>query len=77
MAKSWHAGRLETLSLEEYTATAGEMIRHTPTDILYHRISASARKPTLLAPQWCENRWVGMNSLYQYLLVNGGQGSAL
>ncbi|EUD07721.1 TPA: TIGR01212 family radical SAM protein [Providencia alcalifaciens] len=77
MAKSWHAGRLETLSLEEYTATAGEMIRHTPTDILYHRISASARKPTLLAPQWCENRWVGMNSLYQYLLINGGQGSAL
>ncbi|HGN0868080.1 TPA: TIGR01212 family radical SAM protein [Providencia alcalifaciens] len=77
MAKSWRAGRLETLSLEEYTATAGEMIRHTPMDILYHRISASARKPTLLAPQWCENRWVGMNSLYQYLLANGGQGSAL
>ena len=77
MAKSWRAGRLATLSLDEYTQTAGEMVRHTPTDIVYHRISASARKPTLLAPNWCENHWVGMNNLYQYFLKWGGQGSAL
>ncbi|EKT57486.1 TIGR01212 family radical SAM protein [Providencia sneebia] len=77
MAKSLRAGRLQTLTLDEYTRIAGEMIRHTPPEIIYHRISASARKPTLLAPSWCENHWLGMNSLYQYLLENGGQGSAL
>lgn len=77
MAKSWRAGRLSTLSLEEYTDIAGEMVRHTPKEIVYHRISASARKPTLLAPEWCENHWVGMNNLYQYFLQHGGQGSAL
>lgn len=77
MAKSWRAGRLQTLTLEEYTYIAGEIIRHTPKEIIYHRICASARKPTLLAPSWCENHWLGMNSLYQYLLENGGQASAL
>ncbi|EOG6955027.1 TIGR01212 family radical SAM protein [Yersinia ruckeri] len=77
MAKAWRAGRLPELALEDYVVTAGEMIRHTPTDIVYHRISASARRPTLLAPLWCENRWTGMVELNKYMLVHGGQASAL
>ena len=77
MAKAWRAGRLSELALDEYVLTAGEMIRHTPADIVYHRISASARRPTLLAPLWCANRWTGMNELNNYMLVHGGQASAL
>ncbi|MBW7981615.1 TIGR01212 family radical SAM protein [Enterobacillus tribolii] len=77
MAKAWQAGRLAELPLEAYVATAGEMIRHTPADVIYHRISASARRPTLLAPLWCENRWTGMVALNRYMLEHGGQASAL
>ena len=53
------------------------MIRHTPPEIVYHRISASARRPTLLAPLWCENRWTGMVEIDRYLHEHGVQGSAL
>ncbi|MGM3189101.1 TIGR01212 family radical SAM protein [Musicola paradisiaca] len=77
MAKAWRAGRLTALSLDEYVGIAGEMIRHTPPSIVYHRISASARRPTLLAPVWCENRWTGMVAIHDYLLLHGVQGSAL
>lgn len=77
MAKSWQAGRLQGIELEEYATTAGEMIRHTPIDIVYHRISANARRPTLLAPLWCENRWTGMGAIDKYLTEHGTQGSAL
>jgi radical SAM protein (TIGR01212 family) len=77
MAKAWQAGRLDGISLEDYTRTAGEMIRHTPPEVVYHRISASARRPTLLAPLWCENRWTGMVELDRYLNACGAQGSAL
>ena len=77
MAKAWRAGRLLSLELTEYFEKAGEMIRHTPKNIIYHRICANARKPTLLAPDWCANRWLGMNALYQYLSRYGGQGSAV
>lgn len=77
MAKAWRAGRLEAIGLETYTRIAGEMIRHTPPEVLFHRICASARPPTLLAPLWCANHWNGMNSLYNYLSAHGGQGSAL
>ena len=77
MAKAWEAGRLNGIGLEEYTVIAGEMIRHTPPEVIFHRVSASARRPTLLAPLWCENRWTGMVELDRYLKEQGGQGSAL
>lgn len=77
MAKAWRAGRLVPLTQQQYLFTASEIIRHTPPEIIYHRISASARKPTLLAPQWCENHWLAMNGIYQELLKNGVQGSAI
>lgn len=77
MARAWQAGRIAELPLDEYAASAGEMIRHTPGAVVYHRISASARRPTLLAPLWCENRWNGMQAVGHYLQQYGGQGSAL
>ncbi|ELY2766536.1 TIGR01212 family radical SAM protein [Cronobacter malonaticus] len=77
MAKAWRAGRLNGIALDDYAVTAGEMIRHTPPEIIYHRISASARRPTLLAPLWCENRWTGMVEIDRYLNQYGAQGSAL
>ncbi|UXA36184.1 TIGR01212 family radical SAM protein [Proteus terrae] len=77
IAKAWKAGRINALTQEQYVYTAGEMIRHTPPEIIYHRVCASARKPTLLAPDWCENHWLGMNALYQDLLKKGVQGSGI
>ncbi|RPH20815.1 TIGR01212 family radical SAM protein [Buttiauxella warmboldiae] len=77
MAKSWQAGRLQEIELAQYATIAGEMIRHTPLDVVYHRISANARQPTLLAPLWCENRWAGMGAINNYLIEHGTQGSAL
>lgn len=77
MAKAWRAGRLDVLSLEQYVNIAGDIIRQTPANILYHRISANARKPTLLAPDWCENHWQSMNAVDNNLRQFGAQGSAI
>lgn len=77
MAKAWRAHRLSTLALDEYVAIAGNLIRHTPKEVLYHRISANARKPVLLAPDWCVNHWQSMNAIDHDLRCHGVQGSAL
>lgn len=77
MAKAWRAGRQSVLTLDEYVNIAGDLIRHTPKDILYHRISANARKPMLLAPDWCTNHWESMNAVDNNLRQFGCQGSAL
>ncbi|CCN45414.1 putative Radical SAM enzyme [Vibrio nigripulchritudo MADA3029] len=77
MAKSWKAGRLYAPKMEEYVDIASEMIRRTPPEVVYHRVSASARKPTLLAPEWCEQRWLAMTEIGRLLDKLGVQGSLI
>lgn len=77
MAKSWRAGRLQPLTLSEYVAIAGDLIRRTPKNVIFHRVSANARKPMLLAPDWCSNHWESMNAIDSNLRQFGSQGTAL
>ncbi|MCW8332227.1 TIGR01212 family radical SAM protein [Vibrio sp. SCSIO 43135] len=77
MAKAWKAGRLEAPTLDGYVSIASELIRRTPADIVYHRVSSAARRPTLLAPLWCENRWLAMTEIGRALDRDGAQGSLI
>jgi len=77
MAKSWKAGKIAELNLEHYVSNACQLIRLTPPEVVFHRVSAFARPPTLLAPQWCANRWTALSAINDNLIENGGQGSAL
>jgi len=62
-------------SLAEYAATAAELIRRTPAEVVFHRISATAREPTLIAPAWCYTSWPATNAICADLAANGGQSS--
>jgi len=77
MEKAWKAGRLTTLPLEDYSQAAVELIRHTPKEVVFHRVSATAKKNELLAPLWCEQSWPVQNRMGKLMLTLGGQGSAL
>ena len=77
MERSWQAQRLQTLSLEQYSQSAVQLIQQTPLDIVYHRTSATAKLTELLAPLWCEKRWPVQNRMCQIMQEFGGQGSAL
>ncbi len=75
MAKAWQVGRLDAPDMDDYVEVAAEIIRRTPADIIYHRVSAAARRPTLLSPLWCENRWLAMTEIGRVLDKLGPQGS--
>lgn len=77
MAKAWRAGKIEELVLDDYINIATDLIRHTPPSIVFHRVTATARRPTLLAPLWGEQRWLAMTSIGSQLDERGAQGSAL
>ncbi|MEN8616222.1 TIGR01212 family radical SAM protein [Shewanella baltica] len=77
MAKAWRSGRLPLLSLEDYARSVGEMIRHTPAEVIFHRVTAYAKKPMLLAPDWCAYRWDGLVAIVDNLQLYGGQGHVL
>lgn len=77
MAKAWKAGKLAAPELDEYVSIASELIRMTPPEVIYHRVSSAARRPTLLAPLWCENRWLAMTEIGRSLHQLGAQGSLI
>jgi radical SAM protein (TIGR01212 family) len=77
MAKQWRYNAMPLLTLEEYAAEAAKLIRHTPKNIIFHRVTAYAKKPILLAPDWCAFRWDGLVAIVNELREFGGQGSAL
>jgi len=77
MAKAWRNDRIELLTVEQYAYSVGEMIRNTPKDIIFHRVTAYAKKPILLAPDWCAFRWNGLVAIVNDLKAKGGQGSYL
>lgn len=75
MAKAYQAGKITALTKEEYVQAAVMMIQRTPAEVVFHRVSATARKPTLIAPLWCEDRWQGIIGVAQGLAANGAQGT--
>ncbi|MGL5407564.1 MAG: TIGR01212 family radical SAM protein [Shewanella sp.] len=77
MAKAWRSGRLPLLTIEDYATSVGELIRHTPKEVIFHRVTAYAKKPMLLAPDWCGYRWNGLVAIVDNLAQLGGQGEAL
>lgn len=77
MARAWQAGRLPVLTLDDYVAIAGPLIQQTPRSVVFHRVCATARPPTLLAPQWCAKRWPPLTALARYLDQYGEQGSLI
>jgi len=68
---------MKLLTVEEYAYSVGEMIRNTPKDIIFHRVTAYAKKPMLLAPDWCAFRWNGLVAIVNDLKAKGEQGSYL
>ena len=75
MAKAYKAGKMPLLSLDYYAYSVGEIIRATPANIIFHRVTAYAKKPILLAPDWCAYRWNGLVAIVDNLKLHGGQGS--
>lgn len=63
LANEWRRGEYTPLSLDEYVETAVEMIRHTPSHVCFHRLTATAEARLLLAPHWCQYKWRVLNRI--------------
>jgi uncharacterized protein len=77
MAAQHQRGEVHPPELDDYATLAADLIRRTPPEVIFHRVSATAQAPTLIAPQWCAPRWMGMQAIADRLEREGPQGSAL
>lgn len=53
LAKIYRRGEFRPLELEEYVRYAADMLELIPENVVVHRLTAEAKKPALLAPDYC------------------------
>jgi radical SAM protein (TIGR01212 family) len=77
LAQTWRRGGYRPLAMNEYIGIAADLIEHTPADIVYHRVTGTATRDILLAPDWCSKKWAVLNGIEQELVRRGSRQAAL
>jgi radical SAM protein (TIGR01212 family) len=67
LANEWRRGEYQPLALDEYVELAADLIRQTPPDVTFHRVTATAAPEILLAPAWCGKKWLVLNKIAEQL----------
>jgi len=73
LANEWRRGEYQPLTLDRYVEIAVSLIEHTPSDIIFHRLTATASENILLAPSWCSKKWLPLNLIAQKLEAHNVQ----
>lgn len=78
LAFDWRQGRYTPLAAEDYMEQCVDLIRHTPPEVVFHRVTGTAPADLLLAPAWCAQKWPVLNGIATRLAARDEcQGSAL
>ncbi|MDQ7011933.1 MAG: TIGR01212 family radical SAM protein [Mariprofundaceae bacterium] len=64
LAHQWRRQSLPLLSQTEYVALVCDMLEQMPADWVVHRLTGTASRDMLLAPDWCEKKWSVINAIY-------------
>ncbi len=73
LAYEWRQGQYLPWTQEQYIDCAVEMIRQTPAEVVFHRITGTASRDILLAPSWCEHKWPIINGITQRMAALGAR----
>ena len=71
LANEWRRGEYQPLSLKEYINTVADLVELTPKEIIFHRLTGTAQKNILLAPEWCSQKWNVLNGITAELKHRG------
>ena len=78
LANEWRQGEYTPWTLPQYIDTVADLVELTPPEVVYHRLTGTASKNILLAPEWCNWKWRVLNGIEAELRRRGSwQGSAL
>lgn len=73
LAKQWQRGDYQPLMLDDYIEIAADLIERTPTEVRYHRVTGTAQREVLLAPDWCSKKWIVLNGIENALRRRGSR----
>ncbi|BBB26594.1 conserved hypothetical protein [Amphritea japonica ATCC BAA-1530] len=64
MAREWKHGEVTPMTLDEYVQVVANIVTEAPPELIFHRLTGTANKQLLLAPDWTEYKWKVLNSIY-------------
>lgn len=67
IARQWKSGEYQTLSMNDYVDTVVNMVKMAPEDMIFHRLTGTAAEDLLLAPAWCNKKWLVLNEITRKL----------
>jgi len=76
LAYQWRRGGYEPLNQVDYIRIAADLIERTPQHVIFHRVTATASKDILLAPEWCSQKWNILNGIEKELRQRGTRQSS-
>jgi hypothetical protein len=76
LAYQWRRGGYQPLTQADYIRIAADLIERTPQHIIFHRVTATASKDILLAPEWCSQKWNILNGIEKELRQRGTRQSS-
>ena len=71
LALDWQRGDYQPLTLEDYVGICADLIERTPASVVYHRLTGTAARDILLAPEWCSRKWAVLNAIEAELHQRG------
>ncbi len=71
LAIEWKRGEYTPMSETDYLRIAADLIERTPWEIVFHRVTGTASKDILLAPDWCAKKWDVLNGIARELERRG------
>ena len=71
LAIHWRRGDYVPLAMDEYVSICADMIQRTPSEVTYHRLTGTASREVLLAPEWCNRKWAVLNAIEAELFRRG------
>ncbi len=75
LAHDWRSGAYQPLEQGAYVDTVTTLVRQTPAEVVYHRLTGTAKPPLLLAPDWCAHKWPVLNAIEAALATSSTCGA--
>jgi hypothetical protein len=63
LASEWRRGEYQPLTMDKYVSDVVELIKRTPDEVIFHRLTGTASSNLLLAPEWCSKKWLVLNRI--------------
>ena len=71
LAIEWKRGEYAPISETDYVRIASDLIERTPWEVVFHRVTGTASRDILLAPEWCSKKWDVLNGIAAELARRG------